>query len=200
MIRPLNRVLRLLASLCLIFTTALTTWSQEATQTNPAQATLTPLRIGDKAPKILVDHWLGGQPVESFSKDHVYVVEFWATWCGPCVKAMPHLSELAQQYAKEGLIVIAMTKADESNTRQAVEDFIKGPGEKYPFRFAFCEGEATYRAYMEAAGQQGIPCSFVIDREGKLAYVGHPMISTTFCSASSKDSGVAKPTPMNYGK
>ncbi len=132
------------------------------------------LQVGDSAPKLSVDHWLGGSPVESFSKDNVYVVEFWATWCGPCIKSMPHLSELADRYASQGLVVIAMTKADEANTREAVEEFIGGPGKDYRFRFAMCDGEATYDSYMVASGQKGIPCSFVIDREGKVAYIGHP--------------------------
>ncbi len=174
MIRRLFQVLPVLAAIFTVFTCVQATRGQDASQANTAPATAATLKIGDPAPKIQVDHWLGGQPVESFAKGKVYVVEFWATWCGPCLKAMPHLSELAEQHAKEGLIVIAMTKADEGNTREAVEEFIKGPGAKYAFRFAFCEGETTYRNYMDAAEQKGIPCSFVIDREGNVAYIGHP--------------------------
>ncbi len=87
---------------------------------------------------------------------------------------MPHLNELAERYAKDGLIVVALTKSDDANTLEAVETFANGPGKKYAFRYAFCESDTTYRDYMEASGQNGIPCSFVIDRNGKLAYVGLP--------------------------
>lgn len=132
------------------------------------------LQVDDTAPQIQVDRWLKGDAVTSFSKDHVYVVEFWATWCGPCIKSMPHLNELAERYAKDGLIVVALTKSDDANTLEAVEAFANGPGKKYAFRYAFCESDTTYRDYMEASGQNGIPCSFVIDRNGKLAYVGLP--------------------------
>jgi thiol-disulfide isomerase/thioredoxin len=132
------------------------------------------LQVDDAAPQIQVDRWLKGDAVTSFSKDHVYVVEFWATWCGPCIKSMPHLNELAERYAKDGLIVVALTKSDDANTLEAVEAFANGPGKKYAFRYAFCESDTTYRDYMEATGQNGIPCSFVIDRKGKLAYVGLP--------------------------
>lgn len=131
-------------------------------------------QVGDMAPQPVVDQWLGGDAVQSYAKGNVYVVEFWATWCGPCIKAMPHLSELAERYAKDGLVVIAITKADEANSREAIEKFANGPGKKYRFSYAICEGDTTQKDYMEAAGQNGIPCSFVIDREGKLAYVGHP--------------------------
>ncbi len=143
-------------------------------QANTKNESSNTLQIGDKAPKLEVDHWLGGAAVESFAKGNLYVVEFWATWCSPCIKSMPHLSELAERYSKDGLVVVATTKADEANTREAVEQFISGPGKDFRFRYAMCEGDATYKAYMEASGQKGIPCSFVIDREGKLAYIGHP--------------------------
>lgn len=148
-------------------------WGQEAANSGSAQDQVS-LRVGDAAPPLQVDHWLGGDAVESFSRDKVYVVEFWATWCGPCIKSMPHLNELAERYADEGLVVIAITKADEANTLDAVKEFVAGPGQPYRFRYAVCDGDATYQAYMQAAGQRGIPCSVVIDREGKVAYYGLP--------------------------
>ncbi len=52
------------------------------------------LLIGDPAPQISIGKWVKGNPVESFAKDQVYVVEFWATWCGPCLANMPHLASL----------------------------------------------------------------------------------------------------------
>lgn len=59
----------------------------------------TTLKVGDPAPPVKVFKWVKGNPVESFEKDKVYVMEFWATWCGPCKAAMPHLSEMARKYA-----------------------------------------------------------------------------------------------------
>jgi thiol-disulfide isomerase/thioredoxin len=50
------------------------------------------LKIGDKAPSLEVSRWVKGEKVERLEKDQTYVVEFWATWCGPCIQTIPHLT------------------------------------------------------------------------------------------------------------
>jgi thiol-disulfide isomerase/thioredoxin len=133
------------------------------------------LTIGDAAPAWAVSKWLNGAEVKAAEPGKVYVVEFWATWCGPCIKAMPHLAELQAAHKDEGLVVIGMTTKDDTNTLEAVTKFVETRGPKLGYVFAFCDNEATDKAYMQASGQDGIPCSFVIDRKGKIAYIGHPM-------------------------
>ncbi|TWT31563.1 TlpA disulfide reductase family protein [Blastopirellula retiformator] len=132
------------------------------------------LVIGSQAPKLQVSDWFKGEPVEAFSDSNVYVVEVWATWCGPCIAAMPHLNELSEQYKKDGLVVVALTSADPANTKEAVEKFVAGRGAEFDFRFAFCDDQETHKSYMDASGRQSIPTSFVVDRKGKIAFVGHP--------------------------
>jgi len=134
------------------------------------------LDIGDAAPAIKVSKWLQGTEVKEFAKDKVYIVEFWATWCGPCIRAMPHLAEMQKQYAKQGLVVIGFTSKDESgNDLEKVTKFVEKNGKKFDYAFAYSEGRETDVAYMESAGQEGIPCSFVIGKDGKIAFIGHPM-------------------------
>lgn len=132
------------------------------------------LGIGDPAPAITSATWVKG-PETKFEKGKVYVVEFWATWCGPCIKAMPHLTALLEEYKDKGLSVVAVTtKDDNGNTEEEVRKFVEKRGARVPFPFAFCTTDATSNAFMEASGTDGIPASFVIDQNGKVAFIGSP--------------------------
>ncbi|GAA4442189.1 TlpA disulfide reductase family protein [Bremerella cremea] len=133
------------------------------------------LTIGDKAPALQDVNWVQGTEVPKYEDGKVYIAEFWATWCGPCIASFPHLDKLANEYADQGLVVVAVTTEGPSNTMTEVDEFLKGDGKDYKFHYAFCETEKTYQAYMEAAQQNGIPCSYVIDRKGNIAFIGHPM-------------------------
>lgn len=129
---------------------------------------------GSPAPALMVDQWLKGDAVTEFAADRIYVLEFWATWCGPCIKAMPHLDRLARKFKDKGLVVVAITTEDPGNSAENVAKFVLDKGSNYDFRFAFCSNNLTWSAYMDAAQQQGIPCSFVVGKDGKIAYVGNP--------------------------
>lgn len=141
----------------------------------PAEPTLD---IGMPAPPLKVSKWLQGDAVEKFDADHVYVVEFWATWCGPCRTSIPHLNELHEKFADKGVIVIGQDCWERDD--DLVEPFVKEMGEKMTYRVAYddkseIEKGAMARTWMEAAGQSGIPTAFVIDKEQRIAWIGHPM-------------------------
>ncbi len=141
----------------------------------PKEKPAVSLKPGDPAPPLKVSRWLQGDAVKAFEKDKVYVVEFWATWCGPCIAVMPHLSELQTQYKNKGVAVIGFTAADPKNTEDQVAAFVKERGPKLKYTFAFADDAVTMDTWMKAAGREGIPCSFVVDKAGKIAYTGHPM-------------------------
>jgi thiol-disulfide isomerase/thioredoxin len=133
------------------------------------------LKVGDAAPPLKVTKYLTGTEIPSYAPGKVYVVEFWATWCGPCIQAMPHLAEIQTEFKDQGLVVVGVTTKDPNNSAEKVAEFVEKKGKKLGYTFAYCETEETNDAYMKAAGQDGIPCSFVVDKAGKVAYIGHPM-------------------------
>ena len=133
------------------------------------------LQVGDPAPPLGVTRWLNGEPVPRLEPGKVYVLDFWAAWCGPCIRAMPHLAELARDNEAAGLVVIPVTTVGGRNTAASVESYVAANGPQLGLRFAVCEDRRMEDAWFEAAGRSGIPCSFVVDRNGKIAYIGHPM-------------------------
>lgn len=132
------------------------------------------LVAGKPAPALHVAKWVKGEAVAELKKDHVYVVEFWATWCGPCIAGMPHLSEV-QKHHQGAVTVIGVTNEDESNSLADVEAMVQEKGDTMAYTVAWDDSGKTNKAWFEAAGQNGIPCCFVVDKTGTIAWIGHPM-------------------------
>lgn len=137
-----------------------------------------PLTVGMKAPALKVAKWVKGEPIAAFEPGKVYVVEFWATWCGPCKVSIPHLSELAKQYGdKVAFTGVSVWERDKADYDTKVPAFVAAMGDKMAYRVAIDDDtKGTMAAtWMEAAGQNGIPSAFVIDQKGEIAWIGHPM-------------------------
>ena len=131
------------------------------------------LRIGDQAPMPhLAEILKGNTDFKAFPEGKVTVMEFWATWCGPCRAGMPHISELQKKYADQGLTIIGVSREQP----KVVKDFLAKPEwkEKTQYTMALDDDSQTNNAYMKAARQNGIPCAFVVDQEGRVAWIGPP--------------------------
>jgi thiol-disulfide isomerase/thioredoxin len=133
------------------------------------------LAVGDVAPALKVTRWLQGEEVKKFEPGKVYVVEFWATWCGPCIAFMPHLAELQARYKAKGVTCIGYTGRDPDNTEEKVVAFVKKRGPKLGYTFAYADDQTTIDGWMKAAGRDAVPCAFVVDKTGRIAYIGDPM-------------------------
>lgn len=137
------------------------------------------LGVGDPAPAIQVKEWVKGTPVSSFEKGKTYVVEFWATWCGPCKVSIPHLSELQSKYKDITFMGVSVWEQDQAG----VKPFVQSMGDKMAYRVALDQvpaggkgnDGAMAKSWMQAAGQNGIPAAFVVNGDGKIVWVGHPM-------------------------
>jgi thiol-disulfide isomerase/thioredoxin len=135
------------------------------------------LDIGDTAPALKVTDWVKGTPTKEFVKGQVYVVEFWATWCGPCKTSIPHLSEMAKKYGeKVNFIGVSIWESKPSDYKDKVPAFVKSMGDKMAYNIA-TEGPDAFMAtnWMMASGENGIPSSFIVDGDGKIVWIGHPM-------------------------
>jgi thiol-disulfide isomerase/thioredoxin len=152
-----------------------------------------PLGIGSPAPKIEVQEFIKGEPVEYFEKGKIYVVEFWATWCPPCRTSIPHLTEMQKKYKDAVFIGVSISE----NNWDGVKPFVKEMGEKMDYRVAM-DGRAgkMSKNWMAAAAQGGIPTAFIVNGEGKIAWIGHPMqMEKTLGEDVAKTLSAPPPTP-----
>lgn len=134
------------------------------------------LVVGVPAPPIVVRKWIKGNPVTAFKPGMVYVVDFWATWCGPCQAAMPHLSELARHYkGKATVLSIDVMEDKKTDFLPKVERLVKWSGDRMDYTVAVdAPGDIMEKTWLKAAGAKGIPHLFIVDQQGKIAWHGHP--------------------------
>jgi thiol-disulfide isomerase/thioredoxin len=139
------------------------------------------LRIGVDAPPLKVMKWVKGAPVDEIKEGHIYVIEFWATWCGPCISAMPHITEIAKRYEGQATVIGVsilerMPEKTDEGILALVEPFVVEQGDKMGYLVA-ADGadELMTKSWFRAAGRSGIPSTFIIGKDKKIAWIGHPM-------------------------
>lgn len=127
--------------------------------------------LGQPAAPLKIAEWVKGKPVDlAAAKDkQIVVVEFWATWCPPCVKSIPHLTELQKKFADVSFVGVTTEKAD------VVKKFVTKMGDKMDYSVAIDEDGKTSEGYMKAFGINGIPHAFIVDKLGRVVWHGHPM-------------------------
>jgi thiol-disulfide isomerase/thioredoxin len=130
---------------------------------------------GEVAPEITIARWIDQKPVKLADlRGQVVLLDFWATWCGPCLAAFPFLKEWHEKYKDRGLVIIGVTRyygTAEGREMQPDEEFAfleKFKREhSLPYGFAVAEGSENHGNYAVNA----IPTAVLIDRQGKVRLV-----------------------------
>lgn len=131
------------------------------------------LNIGDAAPPLKVKDWIKGTPIQNFEKDKIYVVEFWATWCIPCISSMPRLSETARKY-RDKITVLSIDIYEKENTPIAkIKKFVDNMGNRMDFSVGVEENKFMAKNWVDDSGMGGVPSTFIVNN-GKLDWIGHP--------------------------
>ncbi len=142
--------------------------------TSAAQAQL---KVGDQAPPVTVTDWVKGKPMDILkdNKGKVIVLEFWATWCAPCIQMIPSNTELYQRYKDKGMVFVGMTDSGQGQQLSSVQAFVGQQGDRMDYPIAFDSTMKTDIAYIQGTGAMGIPHAVVIGKDGKIAWFGHPL-------------------------
>lgn len=127
----------------------------------PTQARTSKNNVGTPLPPLKVnfvgkDPNLAGKPL---------IVEFWATWCGPCRQSIPHLNELYNKYKPKGLEAVGITDEDSATVRAFTKDV----------PIDYIVGLDRGGKFSKNFGIEGIPHALLVDKAGKIIWEGHPM-------------------------
>jgi thiol-disulfide isomerase/thioredoxin len=124
----------------------------------------------DFASRIVANAPTPAQPIVKLSdlRGHPIILDFWATWCGPCQAEAPIVNSLSQRFRDQGLVVIGVNTSDE---RGLAERFATRKGLTFPI--VFDEGNDVARKYKV----ENLPTLFVISKEGKVVAVRHGITS-----------------------
>jgi thiol-disulfide isomerase/thioredoxin len=125
---------------------------------------------GEIAPEIKVVKWVEQEPVKlSDLRGRVVLLDFWATWCGPCLRSFPHLIEWHEKYKDRGLVVLGITKFYGEGGGQELkpEEELSYIGRfkkahNLPYGTAVADGDDNHIKY----GVTAIPTAVLIDRQG----------------------------------
>ncbi len=132
---------------------------------------------GNPAPATDFSGWVKGTPIYEFEAGKTYVVEFWATWCGPCITSIPHLTKLQKENPEVTFIGFAVWEREKETETidEQVRKFVAKFGDKMDYKVAIDSAEKHMAEnWMTAAEQNGIPTAFIV-QDKQVVWVGHPM-------------------------
>jgi thiol-disulfide isomerase/thioredoxin len=120
--------------------------------------------IGKPAPTLDLSGWMNGQLDAEAMKGKIVVVDFWATWCGPCIRAIPHNNEMAEKYKDKGVVILGICGSPKG--QEKMEQVAKDKGITYPI------AKDHNNVSAPAWNVMWWPTYAVVDRKGIVRAVG----------------------------
>jgi thiol-disulfide isomerase/thioredoxin len=119
---------------------------------------------GKPMPALDLTEWMNGEVKPADMKGKVVVVDFYATWCGPCLAAVPHNNELLTQYKDKGLVLVGVCTSSRGQEKMAA--VAKDKGMQYPIaRDANLKSQKAWQVHY-------YPTYAVVDRKGIVRAIG----------------------------
>jgi thiol-disulfide isomerase/thioredoxin len=136
-------------------------------QLTPKPAQRPPLlAAGVEAPDFTVEKWGGGDLKLSDLKGKIVILDFWATWCGPCQASMPHLEKVHKAVQGQDVVVLGVCVWDD---KDAYEKWVPANQSKYTFQLAFDPAAKNGNDIAKKLYKvSGIPTSYIIGKDGKV--------------------------------
>jgi len=127
-----------------------------------------PLKVGDKPPKLDFKRLKNGSTDEPLTwkrlKNQVVIIDFWATWCPPCIKSFPHLNALSKEFADKPVTFLSITYEPPNMLKPFLEKY------KLDTIIGIDSDFTMFKSY----GAWGIPMIVMVNQKGRIASVIHP--------------------------
>jgi DNA-binding transcriptional regulator of glucitol operon len=128
-------------------------------------------QIGEPAPPLLVKEWIKGKPVEIKPGTNIFVVEIFSTWSLASRASITNLNSIQKRFQGQGVVVVGVS--DESADQ--ITKFVLHDGAMIEYAIAADDQRKTSLSYMMPVKQRGVPCAFVVGKDGRLLWYGHPL-------------------------
>ena len=127
-------------------------------------------QVGSPAYPLTVKEWIKGNPVEVKAGTNIYVVEIFSTTSLASSATITNLNAVRKRYQDKGVVVVGISDEPAEN----IKEFLQRGGAKIEYAIAADDQHRTSRNYMMPVRQRGIPCAFIVGKDGNLLWYGHP--------------------------